>query len=159
MVFFEGYLLDAPHGPALIDKAIAMAKDNGNELQTNDYHGITAYKAGPGGFAIVGPWLIAANNGELGRVLLDNLRLDKTGNALAKDNEFIKARKQAMDADLLVINHHLYFSDLALKEDGFGDLLPDAELLVSQRHPLGRGAGPILQRADQRGRRHAAPPT
>ncbi len=32
VVFFEGYLLDAPHGPALIDKAIAMAKENGCEV-------------------------------------------------------------------------------------------------------------------------------
>ncbi|MFK8015281.1 MAG: adenosine kinase [Gammaproteobacteria bacterium] len=32
VVFFEGYLLDAPHGPALIDKAIEIAKDHGSEV-------------------------------------------------------------------------------------------------------------------------------
>ncbi|MEM6640468.1 MAG: adenosine kinase [Pseudomonadota bacterium] len=32
VVFFEGYLLDAPHGPALIDKAIRIAKENGSEV-------------------------------------------------------------------------------------------------------------------------------
>lgn len=32
VVLFEGYLLDAPHGPALIDKAIEIAKDNGSEV-------------------------------------------------------------------------------------------------------------------------------
>lgn len=32
VVLFEGYLLDAPHGPALIEKAIAIARDNGSEV-------------------------------------------------------------------------------------------------------------------------------
>lgn len=32
VVFFEGYVLDAPHGPALIDKAIEIAKDHGSEV-------------------------------------------------------------------------------------------------------------------------------
>ena len=49
----------------------------------------------------------------------------------------LKARKRAMDADLLVINHHLYFSDLALKQEGFGEILPDAEVLVfDEAHQL-----------------------
>jgi ATP-dependent DNA helicase DinG len=39
-----------------------------------------------------------------------------------------KARKKAMDADILVINHHLYFSELAVMEDGFVDILPDADV-------------------------------
>ncbi len=54
----------------------------------------------------------------------------------------LKARKQAMDADILVINHHLYFSDLALKEDGFGELLPDADVLIfDEAHQLPDIAG------------------
>jgi len=49
----------------------------------------------------------------------------------------VKARKKAMDADILVINHHLYFSDLALKEDGFGEILPAADVLVfDEAHQL-----------------------
>jgi sugar/nucleoside kinase (ribokinase family) len=32
VVLFEGYLLDAPFGPALIDKAIRIAKENGSEV-------------------------------------------------------------------------------------------------------------------------------
>jgi len=49
----------------------------------------------------------------------------------------LKARKKAMDADILVINHHLYFSDLALKEDGFGEILPEADVLVfDEAHQL-----------------------
>jgi ATP-dependent DNA helicase DinG len=54
----------------------------------------------------------------------------------------LKARKRAMDADILVINHHLYFSDLALKEDGFGELLPEADVLIfDEAHQLPDIAG------------------
>ena len=49
----------------------------------------------------------------------------------------VKARKKAMDADLVVVNHHLYFSDLALKEEGFGEILPDTEVLIfDEAHQL-----------------------
>ncbi|QBQ56558.1 ATP-dependent DNA helicase [Nitrosococcus wardiae] len=34
------------------------------------------------------------------------------------------ARRQAQEADILVINHHLLLSDMALREEGHGDLLP-----------------------------------
>lgn len=54
----------------------------------------------------------------------------------------LKARKLAMDADIVVINHHLYFSDLALKQDGFGELLPDADVLIfDEAHQLPDIAG------------------
>jgi len=42
----------------------------------------------------------------------------------------IKARRRAQDADLVVINHHLLCADLALKEEGFGELLPGAEAFI-----------------------------
>ena len=49
----------------------------------------------------------------------------------------VKARKKAMDADVVVVNHHLYFSDLALKQEGFGEILPEAEVLVfDEAHQL-----------------------
>jgi ATP-dependent DNA helicase DinG len=49
----------------------------------------------------------------------------------------VKARKKAMDADLVVVNHHLYFSDLALKEEGFGEILPETEVLIfDEAHQL-----------------------
>lgn len=41
-----------------------------------------------------------------------------------------QARKNAMEADVLVVNHHLFFSDLTLKTDGFGELLPEHEVVV-----------------------------
>lgn len=42
----------------------------------------------------------------------------------------MKARRKAMDADILVVNHHLLFADMALKQDGFGELLPEAEVII-----------------------------
>lgn len=54
----------------------------------------------------------------------------------------LKARKKAMEADILVINHHLYFSDLALKMDGFGEILPQADVLIfDEAHQLPEVAG------------------
>ena len=42
----------------------------------------------------------------------------------------MKARRRAMDADILVVNHHLLFADMAIKQEGFGELLPDAEVVI-----------------------------
>lgn len=42
----------------------------------------------------------------------------------------VRARKQAQDVDLLVVNHHLLLADLALKDQGFGELLPGADAYI-----------------------------
>ncbi|AIW14587.1 ATP-dependent DNA helicase [Vibrio tubiashii] len=49
----------------------------------------------------------------------------------------LKARKKAMDADVVVVNHHLFLADLAIKETGFGELIPEAEVFVfDEAHQL-----------------------
>ncbi len=49
----------------------------------------------------------------------------------------VKARRQAQEADLVVINHHLLFADMALREDGFGELLPGANaFILDEAHQL-----------------------
>jgi len=40
------------------------------------------------------------------------------------------ARREALDADIVIVNHHLLLADLALKEDGFGDLLGSADAVI-----------------------------
>jgi ATP-dependent DNA helicase DinG len=40
------------------------------------------------------------------------------------------ARREALEADIVIINHHLLLADLALKEDGFGDLLGSADAVI-----------------------------
>ena len=47
------------------------------------------------------------------------------------------ARKKALNADLVVVNHHLFFADMAVKENGFGELIPNAEVIVfDEAHQL-----------------------
>jgi len=49
----------------------------------------------------------------------------------------IKARQKAQKADVVIINHHLFFADLALKEEGFGELLPTADAFIfDEAHQL-----------------------
>lgn len=41
-----------------------------------------------------------------------------------------KARKQAEEAELVIVNHHLLLADMVLREQGAAGMLPDAELIV-----------------------------
>jgi len=48
-----------------------------------------------------------------------------------------KARKQAQEADIVVVNHHLLCADWSIRNTGFGELLPDAEVVViDEAHQL-----------------------
>jgi ATP-dependent DNA helicase DinG len=40
------------------------------------------------------------------------------------------ARRRAVESDVVIVNHHLLLADLALKEDGFGDLLGAADAVI-----------------------------
>ncbi len=42
----------------------------------------------------------------------------------------VKARRAAQEADLVVVNHHLLLADFALKQEGFGEILPGAHAFV-----------------------------
>jgi ATP-dependent DNA helicase DinG len=47
------------------------------------------------------------------------------------------ARRRANEADLVVVNHHLLLADLALKEEGFGDILPSVDaVILDEAHQL-----------------------
>ncbi|MGP8306619.1 ATP-dependent DNA helicase [Vibrio sp. YIC-376] len=49
----------------------------------------------------------------------------------------LKARKRAMDSDVVVVNHHLFLADLAIKETGFGELIPEADVFIfDEAHQL-----------------------
>ena len=49
----------------------------------------------------------------------------------------VEARRRAMAADVVVVNHHLLLADLTLKEAGFGQLLPDLQaVIVDEAHQL-----------------------
>ncbi len=46
------------------------------------------------------------------------------------DCPVLRARRRANEADVVVVNHHLLFADLALKQTGFGEVLPGADAIV-----------------------------
>lgn len=65
-------------------------------------------------------------------------------NCLAKDCPdyeqcyLVRARQKANDADLIVVNHHLFFADMALKDTGFGELIPKAQVMIfDEAHQIG----------------------
>ncbi|MCA9562247.1 MAG: ATP-dependent DNA helicase [Myxococcales bacterium] len=41
-----------------------------------------------------------------------------------------RVRREAAQANILIINHHLFFADLAVKAGGFGELLPDVDVVI-----------------------------
>ena len=41
-----------------------------------------------------------------------------------------RARSEAQDADVVVVNHHLLFADMAIKQSGFGEVLPEASAFI-----------------------------
>ncbi len=56
---------------------------------------------------------------------------------LYKECFVVKARKKAMDADVVVVNHHLFLADLVVKEGGFGELIPEADVMIfDEAHQL-----------------------
>ncbi|MGO4550657.1 ATP-dependent DNA helicase [Lysobacter sp. 2RAF19] len=70
----------------------------------------------------------------------------------------VQARARAQAADIVVVNHHLLLADLALKQEGFGEILPGAQaFVVDEAHQLpdlaaqffgeGIGARPLVELA------------
>ncbi len=54
-----------------------------------------------------------------------------------RDCFVLKARREAQEADIVVVNHALFMADLALREEGITDLLPEVELVVfDEAHQL-----------------------
>jgi ATP-dependent DNA helicase DinG len=53
-----------------------------------------------------------------------------------------KARRRAQESEIIVVNHHLLLADLALRDEGFGELLPEADVvIVDEAHQLADVAG------------------
>ncbi|MBN8482754.1 MAG: ATP-dependent DNA helicase [Xanthomonadales bacterium] len=54
----------------------------------------------------------------------------------------VRARRAAQEADLVVVNHHLLFADLAIKQEGFGEILPGAHaFILDEAHQIPELAG------------------
>jgi ATP-dependent DNA helicase DinG len=88
-------------------------------------------------------WASSTKTGDMGdmRTLAEDAKVlpfvtSTADNCLGKDCPdyedcyMIKARRKALDANVVVVNHHLFFADMALKDTGFGELIPEADLVV-----------------------------
>jgi len=94
-------------------------------------------------FVKIRTWATATRSGDIGEIVdvaedsgIFPFVTSTTDNCLAKDCPnfddcyLVQARKKAIDADILVVNHHLFFADMALKDTGFGELIPKADVVI-----------------------------
>ena len=62
--------------------------------------------------------------------------------AYYKDCFVMEARKRALAADVVVVNHHLFFADVVLRDEGVSELLPSANTVIfDEAHQLPEVAG------------------
>ncbi|HEY8329701.1 MAG TPA: ATP-dependent DNA helicase [Rhodanobacter sp.] len=65
-----------------------------------------------------------------------------------EDCHVVKARREALEADVVVVNHHLLFADLALKQEGFGEILPGAAaFILDEAHQIPELAGQFFSQS------------
>jgi ATP-dependent DNA helicase DinG len=65
-----------------------------------------------------------------------------------EDCHVVKARREAMEADIVVVNHHLLMADLALKQEGFGEILPSADaFILDEAHQIPELAGQFFSQS------------
>ncbi len=95
-------------------------------------------------------WSLHTERGDIGEIRdvpedapIWPLVTSTTDNCLGQDCpswskcHLVEARRQAQEADLVVINHHLLCADFAIRDTGFGELLPAADVFViDEAHQL-----------------------
>ena len=95
-------------------------------------------------------WSSSSTNGDINELpmmeenpSLRSMVTSTTENCLGQscseyDNCFVfKNRKAAMEADLVITNHHLLLADMSLRESGFGEVLPLADTIIfDEAHQL-----------------------
>ncbi len=131
-----------------IKPKVRLLKGRNNYLCLDRYHKsalmpVSRYPENKALFKHLKNWIHQTTSGETAeltayienRMLLFNIT-STPENCLGSDCDhyndcFVyKARRRALDADLLVINHHLLFADMAIKQGGFGELLPKSDVIV-----------------------------
>lgn len=96
-----------------------------------------------GQLSTVRQWATTTKTGDMGelKALPEDARVlplvtSTVDNCLGRDCPdyeecyLVKARRKALDADVIVVNHHLFFADMALKDTGFGELIPEADAII-----------------------------
>jgi len=129
------------------------ASADSRQMQSPSPQGTSAPAGSPASSPPVGAlleWAMASRDGDLAelpelgdehpwRSRLASTRESCSGNRCSEYARchVFAARRAALDADIVVVNHHLLLADMALKEDGFGDLLPSADaVILDEAHQL-----------------------
>jgi ATP-dependent DNA helicase DinG len=144
-------LRDALHVPV----RIALLKGRGSYLCLHRLAQARSTATLPDRFAVralarIETWAAATQSGDLAEIDgLDDrspvipIVTSTRDNCLGSDcPEFarchvVKARREAMAADLVVVNHHLFFADVSLRDSGVAELLPTVDAIVfDEAHQL-----------------------
>ena len=129
---------ELPEGPKAPERPADAGTDAETAAETE-----TETAAAAESFTVIEQWAAATKSGDIAEVaaLGEESPLWKRVTSTA-DNclggacpEFkncfvVKARHRALQADIVVVNHHLFFSDLTLKAEGFGELLPQHDAVI-----------------------------
>jgi ATP-dependent DNA helicase DinG len=99
---------------------------------------------------MVKQWATQTDKGDLAELIelpedaaIRSRIVSNTENCLGQECSFyddcfvFKARRKANEAEVIVVNHHLLLADLALRESGFGEVLPKADTIIfDEAHQL-----------------------
>ncbi|MFO1352622.1 MAG: ATP-dependent DNA helicase [Gammaproteobacteria bacterium] len=138
-----------------VSAQVAMLKGRANYLCRHRFalteaSGRLESRAQVAELARVGAWLSRTQHGDIAEVaeVAEDSALwpritSTTDNCLGQDCTHwqecfvVKARRRAQDADLLVVNHHLFCVDMAMRETGFAEILPGADaFIIDEAHQL-----------------------
>lgn len=130
---------------------VALLKGRGNYLCRYRFQQVLQSGNGPQArLQALSQWAVATTDGDLSEFAEfadnDTLRASitsTTDNCLGQDcPDFeqcfvLKARRKAVQSEIVVVNHHLLLADMALRETGFAELLPAVDAIIfDEAHQL-----------------------
>jgi ATP-dependent DNA helicase DinG len=141
---------DLPRVRLALGMALDVALLKGREsylclhrMKTARQHAHGAHQVTLRSLAMIERWAQATRTGDLGEVeglgegapvlpLVSSTRDNCLGSSCDDFHacHVVRARREAMAADIVVVNHHLYFADQALRETGMAELLPSVDVVV-----------------------------
>ena len=151
------FLRDLPRLRDALGVPVQMALLKGRASYLCRYHLTTARESGQLGdrFALralarIEEWALATRTGDLAEIdglddrspvipLVTSTRDNCLGTECPEYRacHVMQARREAMAADLVVVNHHLFFADMALRDSGVAELLPTVDAAVfDEAHQL-----------------------
>ncbi len=148
------YARDLPQAAAVLGRPVEVAvlKGRRNYLCLERYRNLERDWAGFPGLdrAALAAWVRSTSSGEFSQLpglgesspVIRQLGIDREACLGSACPEYARchvyaARRRAQAADVVIVNHHLLVADLALKVEGFGDLLGQVDVVVvDEAHAL-----------------------